>query len=200
MTNNKENSIEKSLQELHKEIIDYLDLISRKFLRIRSLEERLESVENQLYTILSKIRRMENILNEYISISGERRVVVDKNTQLRQEQQKEVTDINQTQPQKSLRTTRIKKGKEEGALTEKIDITSKLNGLNETEKQIIRILASNPDIRGGTALAKRLGKTREHVSRLLKKLVNEGILVRDEKVWPYKYIVPEEVRQYIIIE
>jgi len=80
------------------------------------------------------------------------------------------------------------------------EIINKINTLSKTEKQIIKILVKNPDIKGGTALAKRIGKTREHVSRLLKKLANEGILIRDEKVWPYKYVVPEKVKQYIILE
>jgi len=80
------------------------------------------------------------------------------------------------------------------------DILSKLDKLTITEKQIVKILAKNPELRGGTAIARKIGKAREHTSRLLKKLAEEGILVRDESVWPYRYIVPENIKQYIILE
>jgi len=61
-------TMDKILQESYKEIIDYLDLINRKFSRIRIIEERLSIIEDQLYVISNKIREMENILKGRINI------------------------------------------------------------------------------------------------------------------------------------
>lgn len=182
-------TIDKILQESYKEIIDYLDLINRKFSRIRIIEERLGIIEDQLYIISNKVREMENILKGHINIDE---VTYQKQVYTESKKSKERA-LGELETMKELKEKEREEGYEE-------EIINKVNTLSKTEKQIIKILVKNPDIKGGTALAKRIGKTREHVSRLLKKLANEGILIRDEKVWPYKYVVPEKVKQYIILE
>lgn len=182
-------TIDKILQESYKEIIDYLDLINRKFSRIRIIEERLSIIEDQLYVISNKVREMENILKGRINIDE---VAYQKQVDTEIKKSKERT-LGEFKTMKELKEREREEVYEE-------EIINKINTLSKTEKQIIKILVKNPDIKGGTALAKRIGKTREHVSRLLKKLANEGILIRDEKVWPYKYVVPEKVKQYIILE
>jgi len=185
------------IEEHYKEIIDYLESINRKFSRIRILEERLENLEENLSIVSSRIRRIEDLLRDYIGGDEERSRGFTTFTRPRSYSEKMTIEkpkepIEETKDKKV--TTPVKEGR-----TGK-DIIDKINTLTETERQIISILAKNPEIRGGTALARRVGKTREHVSRLLKKLADEGILVRDEKSWPYKYIVPEKIKQYIEIE
>lgn len=176
-------SSDKILQEIYREIIDYLDLINRRFARIQIIEERLGIIEDHLHAINNRIRRIENFIREYANINEE---INRKPVYLEDKKIKEIYE----KPKITEKTERA-----EGE-----DIIDKINTLTETEKQIIKIIAKDPDIKGGTALAKRIGKTREHVSRLLKKLANEGILIRDEKTWPYKYIVSEKVKQYILLE
>jgi|UniRef100_A0A7C5KER9 predicted transcriptional regulator len=186
-----------TIEETYKEIIAYLELINRKFSRIRMLEERLENLEENLNIVISRMRRIEDLLRDYIGAYEE----------------KSRGPVMPTRPKSYIEKPIIEKSKEtvEEMKEKKIatpikeektgeEIMDKINTLTETEKQIISILAKNPDIRGGTALARRIGKTREHVSRLLKKLADEGILVRDEKSWPYKYIVPDKIKQYIIVD
>jgi len=63
---------------------------------------------------------------------------------------------------------------------------SVLNGLTDTEKQILTIL-----VKGGEKTApeieKRIDKTREHTSRLMKKLFRDGYVNRNTHKIPYVY-------------
>jgi predicted transcriptional regulator len=186
-----------SIEESYKEIIAYLELINRKFSRIRMLEERLENLEENLNIIISRMRRIEDLLREYIGAYEERSRGPAISIRPKSYSEKPIIEkpretVEEIKEKKIATPTKEEKTGEE--------IINKINTLTETEKQIISILAKNPDIRGGTALARRIGKTREHVSRLLKKLADEGILLRDEKSWPYKYIVPDKIKQYIIVD
>ena len=56
--------------------------------------------------------------------------------------------------------------------------------LNETESRIMLEIARNGALRARD-LSSRLGLSREHVARTLKKLVENGLLTREGK--PYKY-------------
>ncbi|MCS7385982.1 MAG: hypothetical protein NDF55_04520 [archaeon GB-1867-005] len=80
------------------------------------------------------------------------------------------------------------------------DLAIKYSKLTQTEKQILKVLIRNPNLRGGTSIARRIGKAREHTCRLLKKLTQKGFLIRDESVWPYAYFVPEKVKQMVMLE
>ena len=56
--------------------------------------------------------------------------------------------------------------------------------LTETESRIMLEIARNGAL-GARDLSRRLGLSREHVARTLKKLVENGLLTREGK--PYKY-------------
>jgi len=64
------------------------------------------------------------------------------------------------------------------------DINRDITKLTETELKIMREIAERKLI-GARDLSLKLGLSREHVARTLKKLVDEGLLIREGK--PYKY-------------
>ncbi len=76
--------------------------------------------------------------------------------------------------------------------------TERKDGLNQTEIAIIKYLIENPTVRGATPIGKAVCKAREHVARTLKKLSDEGVIIRDESTWPKSYIVPDEVKARIM--
>jgi len=76
--------------------------------------------------------------------------------------------------------------------------TERKDGLNPTEIAIIKYLIENPTVRGATPIGKAVCKAREHVARTLKKLSEEGVIIRDESTWPKSYIVPDEVKARIM--
>lgn len=191
MSVTKQDKLERELEEMRKEMIEYLESINRKFSRIRFLEERFETMEEHLEFLRNKIRRIENMMYEYFSGKG----AMEYKSMI--EYDKKTTDAT---PPKSIdrEGEKVIKIKEKTTEIEK-DVTSKISHLTSTEKQILKILINNPEIKGGTLLAKKVGKAREHVSRLLKKLTEEGILIRDKGTWPYRYIVPEEIKQELML-
>ena len=64
------------------------------------------------------------------------------------------------------------------------DINRDITKLTETELKIMREIAERKLI-GARDLSLKLGLSREHVARTLKKLVDEGLLIREGK--PYRY-------------
>ena len=68
-----------------------------------------------------------------------------------------------------------------------------LEGLTPTEVRILRILTSEGAMTA-SGLRERVSRSREHVSRLLKKLYERGFIERDVSEIPYKYAVRDEVK------
>ena len=64
------------------------------------------------------------------------------------------------------------------------DINRDITRLTETELRIMKEIAESRLI-SARYLSLKLGLSREHVARTLKKLVDEGLLIREGK--PYKY-------------
>jgi len=75
----------------------------------------------------------------------------------------------------------IKKRAEAGILEERGEEGTEITG---TELKIMNELKSS-GLLSARELSRRLGLSREHVARTLKKLVEEGLLIREGK--PYKY-------------
>jgi len=211
----------RELQEFRRDVTEYFDLIIRRLARLRLIEERLDVIEEYITDLRSRLRRLETTIKEYIaeqpqpktSITLRERKIERKpitipsikpaievaSQKAEEESSRKLVQIPFTKTQKRLEGKTVT---ERLAVTSQItddDLVSKLNRLTITEKEIIKVLIKYPELRGGTAIARRIGKAREHTSRLLKKLADEGILIRDESVWPYKYQVPEKVKQIIML-
>ncbi len=72
-----------------------------------------------------------------------------------------------------------------------------LNQLTETEIEVLTILeesveGSVPQIR------EKIGKTREHTARTLKKLYDKGFIDRNTSSMPYRYSIRKEIREMIL--
>lgn len=70
---------------------------------------------------------------------------------------------------------------------------------NDTELKILRLLYENPDYgtRGSTEIARAIGKVREHTARTLKRLCDQGLLIREEGGIPFSYAMPREVAEAV---
>jgi predicted HTH transcriptional regulator len=79
--------------------------------------------------------------------------------------------------------------------------TYKEISLNKTEKEILKLLIKEGGLTS-SQIRKRLGLSREHVARTLKKLYENKYVERDESEKPFKYVIPEnrveELRKIII--
>jgi predicted transcriptional regulator len=87
-----------------------------------------------------------------------------------------------------------------GPVTKNLNVTGEDIGFEEdslranTVDSILRMLElplTSREIQG------KINKSREHTSRLLKKLYSENIVMRDESVRPYKYKITDEGRRLL---
>lgn len=70
---------------------------------------------------------------------------------------------------------------------------------SDTELKILRLLYEDPEYgkKGSTEIAKAIGRVREHTARMLKKLCELGLLMRNEDRIPYSYYLPKEVAEVL---
>jgi len=78
-------------------------------------------------------------------------------------------------------------------VVEKRDI---LAGLTKTERQILTLLIAEGE-KTSPEIEKIIGKTREHTSRLMRKLFLEGYVERDTHKIPYTYRINEKLKSLI---
>ena len=230
MTAKDQDDLYKLIQELKRDLMEYFDLIIRRLARLRMLEERLDIIEEYITDIKGRFRKIEYTLGEILEkerritppiyaprletprritgIREEKPVTVVKPLELPSREIPTRTTAKPIETEAPIKTTptvaqpkieRKPKVTVTTTITEE-DLASKYSKLTQTEKQILKVLIRNPDLRGGTSIARKIGKAREHTCRLLKKLAQEGFLIRDESVWPYAYIVPEKVKQMVMLE
>jgi uncharacterized membrane protein len=71
-----------------------------------------------------------------------------------------------------------------------------LENLTETELEVLALIE---ELGEGTVpeIRERIGKTREHTARLLKKLYERGFIDRNTSGMPYRYHVRKEIRELI---
>lgn len=82
-------------------------------------------------------------------------------------------------------------GKNENVPTT-IDENQPLTKSTETEKVVIQFLIEGP--KTAPEVEQKIGKTREHTARLMKKLWQEGYIERDTNKIPYVYRVTEKLK------
>jgi len=71
-----------------------------------------------------------------------------------------------------------------------------LSDLHSTERQILHMLITEGP-KPATEIQRRIGKTREHAARLMRKFYDEGLVLRDEDKRPYIYAVSDKVRKLV---
>lgn len=79
------------------------------------------------------------------------------------------------------------------------DLGSTFINLTHTEKQIIRILLSE-GAKTSPMIMNTIGMTREHTSRLMKKLWQEGYIERDTNSMPFTYRPTKELENRINVQ
>lgn len=76
---------------------------------------------------------------------------------------------------------------------------SVLDGLTDTEKQILTILVKEGE-KTSPEIEKKIDKTREHTSRLMKKLFRDGYVSRNTNKIPYVYKANNNLIEIITLE
>jgi len=71
-----------------------------------------------------------------------------------------------------------------------------LSHLHSTEIEILHMLITEGP-KSAKEIQQRIGKTREHAARLMKKLYDQGLVEREEKKRPYLYMASKKIKELV---
>ncbi|UCD26513.1 MAG: MarR family transcriptional regulator [Candidatus Bathyarchaeota archaeon] len=149
----------------------------------------VETVGEQLATLADRIEDAKKI---------ERKV----STQI-QDMNKKIDDVKRDQNKATQRINEVEKVKYRSLVSEaKIEAAipikkeKALAPLTETELMALEIVAGEGE-KTAPEIRERIGLTREHTARLMKKLYEAGYLERDTHKMPYTYRLKEEMRKIL---
>jgi len=148
----------------------YLYKIMRTYLTEYKLERRKEITELEIY-IRDSLTRLGKLEKEIIGL---------KDILTSMTSRKEKTEI---MPKKTFTRSRETKEIKKRKRSEKIH-------LNKTEIEILRLLIKEGGLTS-SQVREKLGLSREHVARTLKRLFENKLVERDENEKPFKYIISE---------
>jgi len=157
-----------SINAIEKGVLEAQNIASEALLN----SERVEKASKDLEKLDEFTSRLDNMDNTIIEVK------------------KEVSTIIQT-----LNKGEVKKVEIEAPIPVVEEVV--LNQLTETEIEVLTILeesveSSVPQIR------EKIGKTREHTARTLKKLYDKGFIDRNTSSMPYRYSIRKEIREMIL--
>ena len=162
----------------------------RRLIRsINAVEERVIKAQNIASQALLNNEKVENSSKEIEKID-QLTTRLDNMDNAISEVKREVNTIIQTLNKGEIKTVEI-----EAPIHVVEEVV--LNQLTETEREVLIILeesneSSVPQIR------KKIGKTREHTARTLKKLYDKGFIDRNTSSMPYRYSIRKEIREMIL--
>jgi len=160
------------LNTLETRLQSLIELVESIKGRDRLLEERLAYIEDDIARIRFELRRMREMIEELYQRS-----------------------------QQSTKETKIKRKED---YTPLLPIPEKVEkeqlGLTITEEKILKLLLQDPSygVEGATGIARILGMAREHIARTMKKMVEKGLLIRDETKMPFTYKIPDEIKRKLL--
>jgi len=172
---------------------DKLHAVTHKIEALSSYNEKgvmkVETVGEQLAALADRIEDAPKI---------ERKV----STQI-QEMNKKIDDIKRDQNKATQRIEEVEKVKYRSPVSEaKIEAAipikkeKALAPLTETELMALEIVAGEGE-KTAPEIRERIGLTREHTARLMKKLYEDGYLERDTHRMPYTYRLKEEMQKIL---
>lgn len=200
-----------------KAVVDRVeDLLERIRMELRrDVVERVFYLEGELLSLRRELRRLSDAIDSLLSwlqgnlIGSMARRSLSEGTAFR-------TPLTGPEPRAETASSeegelrqgrkRVRRAKESIGLatTGEIKLTTKEDILryvsveaSDTELKILRLLYEDPEYgkKGSTEIAKAIGRVREHTARMLKKLCELGLLMRNEDRIPYSYYLPREVAE-----
>lgn len=182
-------------------IISFNKQLERQEKRFATVDQKTDILTSETEKVARRIegynRRSINLANKLEAVSNaEKKMAVQIDIMTRK-----VDEVGKVQKEISQNLKEIEKVKHEvAAMVPKASIEAAipirkeraLAPLTETELDVLEILAEEgtltaPEIR------ERVKLTREHTSRLMKKLYDDGYLERDTRKMPYVYSIKEEM-------
>jgi len=171
--------------------------------RVLFVAQKIESASLENKKVVKKIDEYEGRLTDLANLMGDVPQLEERVSGQLKEMRSEVEGIKASQDKVMQKIVEIEKLKEEAYVPEmKIEAAipikreKALAPLTETELMVLETIGREGE-KTAPEIREKIGLTREHTARLMKKLYKDGYLERDTHKMPYVYRLKEEMQKIL---
>ena len=171
--------------------------------RVLFVAQKVEAASLENKEVVKKIEEYEGQLTGLTKVIGDVPQIEEKFSWQLEEMKSEVKDIKEAQDKVMQKLVEIEKIKQEVYVPEvKIEAAipikreKALEPLTETELRVLETIGKEGE-KTAPEIREKIGLTREHTARLMKKLYKDGYLERDTHKMPYIYRLKEEMQKIL---
>ena len=171
--------------------------------RVLFVAQKIESASLENKKVVKKIDEYEGRLTDLANLMGDVPQLEERVSGQLKEMRSEVEGIKASQDKVMQKIVDIEKLKEEAYVPEmKIEAAipikreKALAPLTETELMVLETIGREGE-KTAPEIREKIGLTREHTARLMKKLYKDGYLERDTHKMPYVYRLKEEMQKIL---
>jgi DNA-binding MarR family transcriptional regulator len=171
--------------------------------RVLFVAQKIEATSLENKKVVNKIEECERQLADFTKVVGEVPQIEEKFSGQLEEMRSEVKGIKEAQDKVMKKLVEVEKIKQEVYVPEaKIEAAipikreKALEPLTETELIVLETIGKEGE-KTAPEIKEKIGLTREHTARLMKKLYKDGYLERDTHKMPYIYRLKEEMQKIL---
>ena len=171
--------------------------------RVLFVAQKVEAASLENKKVVKKIEEYEGQLTGLTKVIGDVPQIEEKFSWQLEEMKSEVKSIKEAQDKVMQKLVEIEKIKQEVYVPEvKIEAAipikreKALEPLTETELRVLETIGKEGE-KTAPEIREKIGLTREHTARLMKKLYKDGYLERDTHKMPYIYRLKEEMQKIL---
>ena len=171
--------------------------------RVLFVAQKIESASLENKKVVKKVDEYEGRLTDLANLMGDVPQIEERVSGQLKEMRSEVEGIKASQDKVMQKIVEIEKLKEEAYVPEmKIEAAipikreKALAPLTETELMVLETIGREGE-KTAPEIREKIGLTREHTARLMKKLYKDGYLERDTHKMPYVYRLKEEMQKIL---
>jgi hypothetical protein len=171
--------------------------------RVVAIIQKLEKTSLENEKVVKKIEGYEEQLGNFANLMGSYPQIEEKSSEKLDEMRSEVENMKAAQEKAMQKIVEIEKRKEEVYVPEaKIEAAipikkeEALAPLTDTELFVLETIGKEGE-KTAPEIREKVGLTREHTARLMKKLYKDGYLERDTHKMPYIYRLKEEMKKIL---
>jgi DNA-binding MarR family transcriptional regulator len=171
--------------------------------RILFVAQKVEATLLENKKVMKKIEECEQQLTDFTKVMEEVPKIEEKFSGQLKEMRSEVKGIKEAQDKVMQKLVEVEKIKQEAYVPEtKIEAAipikkeKALAPLTETELTVLETIGKEGE-KTAPEIKEKIGLTREHTARLMKKLYKDGYLERDTHKMPYIYQLKEEMQKIL---
>ena len=172
--------------------------------RVLFVAQKIEATSLENKKVVKKIEECERQLVDFTKVVGGVPQIEEKFSGQLEEMRSEVKGIKEAQDKVMKKLVEVEKIKQEAYYVPEAKIEAAipikrekaLEPLTETELMVLETIGKEGE-KTAPEIKEKIGLTREHTARLMKKLYKDGYLERDTHKMPYIYQLKEEMQKIL---